>query len=66
MLQLAPDNRKATQIPADAEGTVVVKIFLAWKGHQAVKGNITRTIRLTGKVTEVYDAIMGLCNDEIH
>ena len=63
-LKLAPDNRKAAQQQTDDEGAVVVKIFLAHKGHSPQKGNISRTIRLTGKVSEVYAAIMELCEPE--
>jgi hypothetical protein len=63
-LKLAPDNRKVAQQQTDEKGTVVVKIFLAHKGHSPKKGNINRTIRLTGKVSDVYAAIMELCETE--
>lgn len=62
-LQLAPDNRKTSQQPVDGLGTVLVKICLCDKGHKPVKGNISRTIRFTGKVSEVYDAIYSISEE---
>lgn len=57
-LILAPDGRvNGTE---DAEGTVVIKIFLAHKGHSPVKGNISRTVRVVGRVSDVYQAILSL------
>ena len=62
-LQLAPDNRKTVQQPIDGLGTVVVKLYLCDKGHKPVKGNISRSIRFTGKVSEVYDAIYSISEE---
>ena len=63
-LKLAPDNRMSTT-HADERGTVVVKIFLAAKGHRPVKGNIQKTARFAdAKVSEVATAILGLAKHE--
>lgn len=62
-LKLAPDNRKTTQQPTDIVGTVVVKLHLCEKGHTPLKGNISRTIRLVGKVSDVYEAILNISEE---
>ena len=61
--KLADDNRKGQQ--ADETGTVVVKIYLASKGHQGTKGNVVRTVRLKDcRVSEVHGEFLRLLTEE--
>ena len=63
LFKLAKDHRKSDQ-QSDARGTVVVKVMLVSTGHNPVKGNIVRTMRLeASKVSEVYKAFMELVQE---
>jgi hypothetical protein len=69
--KLAKGSRKRTVFPKavkDEAGTVTVMIWLAEptmpSGTFRVKGNLMRSLRIgTARVSEVYDAIKGMCDE---